>query len=386
MNMSKETRTNIGAGRPRPVSKIELDSKNIGVRIIFVALFLVMGAFAFGSALNSLLGANSGWNTIEAKCTGPNCSDDFVFKYNLGSSGGDALAERRALTSLYSDACQKAYDMLNVDADSEGNANLFRINSHPNEELEVDKDLYAMLKKVQNSKSRYIYLAPVYEYYDNIFYCNDDTLAKEFDGAYNGYVANENYELAQFASSEQMVDIKLLDDNKVMLFVASEYLEYAKEHGVTNFIDFYWMKNAFIIDYLADTIYEAGYNRGIITSFEGFVRNIDDSGEAFSLNIYDKEDGYVKVSDVYEYFGPQSIVLIKSFLINPSDSKYWYEYADGTMRSPYISIADGSNKCRVENLVACSDLGCGDIVLRIAPMVIEGETVDLENITIVSEE
>ena len=48
--------------------------------------------------------------------------------------------------------------------------------------------------------------------------------------------------------------------------------------GYTAYLDFFWMKNAFLIDYLADTIRGEGYQLGIISSKDGFVRCLDETG------------------------------------------------------------------------------------------------------------
>ncbi|MCD8014832.1 MAG: hypothetical protein LUG99_16995 [Lachnospiraceae bacterium] len=59
-----------------------------------------------------------------------------------------------------------------------------------------------------------------------------------------------------------------------MLFVSDDHLAYAEETGFLSYIDFFWMKNAFIIDYLTDTLIEKGYTQGASSSYDGFDRNL----------------------------------------------------------------------------------------------------------------
>ena len=59
-------------------------------------------------------------------------------------------------------------------------------------------------------------------------------------------------------------------ENQVCLHVSDAYQAYAAEMGYTAYLDFFWMKNAFLIDYLADTIRGEGYQLGIISSKDGF--------------------------------------------------------------------------------------------------------------------
>lgn len=58
------------------------------------------------------------------------------------------------------------------------------------------------------------------------------------------------------------------------LEVSEEYQNWMAENGYETYLDFYWMKNAFIVDYLADLMIENGYIRGAISSYDGFNRNL----------------------------------------------------------------------------------------------------------------
>ncbi len=59
--------------------------------------------------------------------------------------------------------------------------------------------------------------------------------------------------------------------------IASELAE-----GIGSFIDFSWMRNAFIADYLAEGLAARGFGKGALTSFDGFARNLEQGGEDFS--------------------------------------------------------------------------------------------------------
>ena len=107
--------------------------------------------------------------------------------------------------------------------------------------------------------------------------------------------------------------------------MSDAYQAYAAEMGYTAYLDFFWMKNAFLIDYLADTIRGEGYQLGIISSKDGFVRCLDETGE--------KE---------YRY----------------------YQYQDGTMRTPYLSAADGKDHTAASELIVYSgEYGCANTLL-----------------------
>ena len=154
---------------------------------LFAVLLLVLagsGFLAYGSA--QFLGNNKGWDIIQVGSTEQlHCGEDFMISYCLGQGEASASAEKRALSILYTDAAQKAYAMFDTDADSEGYANLYHINTHPNEILEVDEGLYDVFRKVEQYDSRFLYLAPVYEYYENLFYNRDETAYLLYTGEGN---------------------------------------------------------------------------------------------------------------------------------------------------------------------------------------------------------
>ena len=82
--------------------------------------------------------------------------------------------------------------------------------------------------------------------------------------------AEETAAVAAFTQNPDDISLELPGENQVCLHVSDAYQAYAAEMGYTAYLDFFWMKNAFLIDYLADTIRGEGYQLGIISSKDGF--------------------------------------------------------------------------------------------------------------------
>lgn len=355
-----------------PVEKVELSEKNVGPRLILVVILLAVGLIAIGYGVNSLLSKESGWQEIEADSRADiNCSGDFVFLYQLGVSGVSSTAENKALTMIYTDACVKAYELFHSKQAFEGVNNVYYINQHPNEEIVVDEVLYQAFELIQKQESRYLYMAPIYVRYDDIFACTDDSQIVDFDPYTDEVVAKEYAEVASYAADVAAVDVKLLGDNRVMLMVSDAYLAYAAENYITDFIDFAWMKNAFITDFLADTLLAKGYTKGSISSYDGFVRNMDGSGEAYSFNIFDRVDANVYQVAVMEYAGARSIVNLRSFPMSALDKNRYYELSNGEMRNAYLDVQDGRCKSAMSTMISYSEeKSCSQIALQMAPIYI----------------
>ncbi len=363
----------------KPVEKIELTDKNNKGKLALVILLLAIGLFAIGYGLVNLLSTEKGWREIKVNNTEEmNCGSDFIFMYNIGAGEDSPTVENKALTNFYSDASVQAYKVFTSDEGFADVDNIYTMNQNPNVELEVDKALYEAFETLQTYDNRYIYLAPVYAQYDDIFYSTDESEISSYDPYINEEVAQYYAELAVYANDPEAVDVKLLDNNKVMLHVSEEYLQYAKENGIERFVDLCWMKNAFVIDYLANVISEKGFTQGTISSYDGFSRNLDESAAGYSYKIYDSVDGAVYQAAIASYQGRQSSVYLRNFAMDERDNSHYYTLKNGEIRTSYLDIKDGKCKSAVNTLISCSkEKGCAEVLLSIMPIYI-AETLDEE--------
>ena len=358
----------------KPVTKVKLKEEQAGIRLIIVVLLVAIAAAAFAYGISSLLNEEPGWVEIEADSTTAGCADEFVFLYELGASDTSATAEKKALTLLYTDTMEYAYQVFNSDTGFEEVCNIYEINRHPNEVLTVDEVLYDAFLLLQSYGNRNLYMAPIYARYDDMFYCGDDSQTYDFDPYQNEDVEAEYQELADFAADSEQVEIKLLGDGKIKLCVSEEYLDYAEENGITCFIDFFWMKNAFITDYLADTLTEKGYTHGTVSSYDGFSRCLDDREVTYSYNLFDREEKNVYNVSAMKYSGRRSIVSFRNYKVSDLDYWHYYEFTDGETRTSYLDLSDGKCKSALPNLVAYSDKeNCAQILMEISPVYIAEE-------------
>ncbi len=358
--------------RPKPVQKIELSEKHSALRLALTILFLVVGAAAIAIGVASLFGgADSGWREIQVSSNQTNCGGDFSLLYRLGSEGISASAENRAVTAAYSSAAEKAYQLFTSDQEFEGVPNVAYLNSHPNEEVEVDKGLYRAFSQIQEAGDRSLYLGPVYAQYDDLFNCTDDSQTRDYDPYVNPEVAAEYAQAAEYANDRNHVDLELLGENRVRLKISEEYRSWAEEHFDGGYLDFFWMKNAFIADYLADALAEGGYVHGYLSSYDGFVRNLDESGESYSLSLYDRVGKEICPAGSMEYAGPAALVYLRDYPVSSRDSWRYYQYQNGEIRTSFLDAADGLCKSARGDLVCyAKEGGCAQVLLKMIPVYI----------------
>lgn len=358
----------------KPVRRIELSEKNTTLRLVLVVALLVFGAAALGIGLFGLLNTEPGWNVIEVSSREPNCSQDFVLNYDFSDYGSSASAKNKQLVTLYTEATKRAYDIFSPDIEQDGLHNLHFLNAHPNEIVTVDQTLYHALLLVQKYGIRSLYLAPVYVEYNRIFLYENESEAADFDPGQNPELMEYIREAASLANDPGMIDLEILDDHQVRLKVSDAYLDFIREYEIETLIDFGWMRNAFIADYLADILTENGFTSGYLASYDGFTRNLDQRGKTYSFNLFDRKEDLVNLPAVMEYCEPISIVFLRNYPMVDMDRWHYFSFANGRIVTVFIDPADGVSKSSVNNLVSYSgNLGCAEILLQMMPIYIANE-------------
>ena len=346
-----------------PVKNLILSDENRKLRIILLIVFLVIAIVAFGIGIYSVLDTEPGWETVECASGEVNCSSDFVFSYCYGQTEENPSAEKKRLTNLYSQLATDAWRIFQTD--------VWTLSDQVNTPVTVDSALYEALALVEQYGSRYLYLAPVYAEYDHMFIAQSDVEAADYDPLQNPYQADYLEGLAVYAADPSMVDVQLLGDNRVQLMVAPAYLDFAQEHDITRFLDFGWMANAFIADYLADSLTREGFTNGFLASYDGFTRNLDDRGEEFSLNLFNRQDNSIYLAGAMQYDRPIAVVSLRDYPMSQMDRYHYYTFESGRIATTFADPVDGISKSATDTLVCYSyDTGCAEILLQQSPVFI----------------
>ncbi len=355
----------------RSVERIELSEKSPKKRLIIVVVLVVFSLVMIGIAVFSALEKPAGWTKIEpARQTASSSSFELVFNYELGASGANATAENRELSALYGELCEKAYKIFDAELTFDEVKNLYYINNHIGEEVTVDPALYAAFELLEGETDRWLYTAPFYDNYRNMFSQSEDALAAQYDPEKNDEVAEYFARLAEFVGNESHVKLELLGEDRVKLTVSQEYAEFAEQNGVDKYIDLYWAKNAFVVDYIADALAEKGYTYGFISSYDGFTRNLDTRELTYSMNLFAREQGKVYGAARCDYQGKNSVAVLSAFKVGESNRLY-YVYNDGTTRNAYVDSKDGLNRTSADSLMSCSkEKSCGELVAKLIPIYI----------------
>lgn len=339
---------------------VNLTEAGIIIRLVFVGIAIIVASLAFYSVFANLLHTESGWQTIEAKNAKTPAYEEFVFQYKIGGGAESASSDWSHLTKVYPQNLDRAYRAFSTQ-EFEGVGNLFTVNHHPNEAVTVEPELYQALKLYRDCGSRYMFYGPMFEQLRGLFGCETDWEAEFFDSMENDEALSFVLGVRDLVSDPGVIDLEFLDDNQVYLRVSDEYLSYAQEHEFETYLDFFFMRNALIMDYVSDSLVAEGYTSGVLTCTDGFSRALGEG--SYTMKLFDRWDGKVYQAAVMEYAGPKSVVTLRSYPMG--NSPYYYVKDNGEIRSPFVDVTNATFKTAWENLMVSSEtMGCAEVLIR----------------------
>ncbi len=313
-----------------------------------------------------MLGEDPGWHEIRADTDLP-FNEELAFNYRIGSSDVNPSVELKTVTSLYTDAAEKAYKLFDSATEYDETVNLASLNANPNREVEVDPLLYDAFSLLSDNDVRLHYLYPVYREYESICVSENEIYAAKRDPVLDDDAKAYFDALFDFASTDDHIALRLLDDSKVMLYVSQAYLDFASEHDIDGFIDLYWMRNAFVVDAIADSLIENGYLYGNITSYDGFARNLDTSN-GYEITLFDRHDDIINPAARITYSGSASFVTFRDYPIILLDNHRYYSYPDGRTVTPYVTFEDRRSVTGIQDLtVASKTRSCAYMCIKAFP-------------------
>lgn len=349
------------------VRHIELSEKHTRLRVVLFIVLLAVGIGALIYGTVHYLTTGSGWREITADTSvGESYSGEIFFYYDISGNGSAAGVEYRQVRALYSEASVYVYRLFHPTEEFAGVYNLAYLNRRINEPVTVDAALYRALEQIVAAGNRTVFYAPYYGYYQNLFFCNDPSETENYDPLQNEAIAAEFARYADHVDDPDSIRLELLGDNRVCLHVSEDYLALMRECGVEAPVDFFWLRNAFVLDYLAGVLTEHGFTNGALSSFDGYVRSLDTRGTEFSLPLYSREDAKTVAVGEVVYHAPMSFVTLRDYPLNGLDGMNYFVFDPTDVRHPYVN-AQGYCRAALPQLVCASTSGgCAEIALHMA--------------------
>lgn len=313
-----------------------------------VLALTVLAGVCFAVAVLDYGKAQPGWQEIPGGDTGK--AQELTLLYNVS---GDE--EYKALAQVFAKAL----------GEGEQRLSLATLNAHPGECVSVSGELYQALEILEDS--RYLYYAPVYEQYRGLYRCSEDIDTAQFDPAQSPEILDYLKQAAAFAADPAAVKLELLGDHQVELRISQEYAAFVRENEIGAFVDFFWLENAFLVDYVADRLEEQGFDRGVLTSFQGFARTLGPGD--YTMNLTDRVGRSVKQAAQVCCGGPMALAVFRDHPVNSQEGEFYYVLESGEIRTPFIDPETQLCKSAVVSLLGGVDGGrCGELAVKLLPI------------------
>ena len=352
----------------RPPTRIEVNESNTRRRVILLAICIAIAVAAFAYGINSFVKSKEHRGFTEIKASGSeSVGDEIRFYYQLGEKKANKLYS--AITELWGEACEDAYRIFSAEETYEGIGNLASLSKTPGEVVTLDPTLYAALEMLDACGVRVQYLAPIELHYRSVFYAESDWEALGYDITKTPELSAYYGELAAFARDPEAIRIELLGDCKASLILSDAYRAYAAEKEITTFVSLGYLKNAFVVDYLASVLAENGYVAGTLTSDDGFTRNLDlASGRSYSLNLFCRNGNAIDLAARFEDRTVGALISLRSYPISAEDLDRYYLFEDGRTMTAYLSLGDGGSRTSSSDLVLYGGDSCAALMIAAIPL------------------
>jgi len=355
--------------RQKVVGNVEVYSEHVWLRVVIVVALILIGFGSLSYGLVSCLNRNNGWHEIELSTDCYEFAPEFSLNYNLGQAGATATVEYNRISELYSEVALKSYKVFDPYREYKGIGNLASLSANINSEVSVDPLLYDAISLTLDREERHLFLAPLY--IKNIEVCEsiEDDEASVNDPRADEIAAEYYSDVMQFVSSDEHIKLELKGNGKVILVVSDEYKAFAEDNGIDALVDFHWLRNAFMVDAIADKLISEGYTLGNVSSYNGFRRNLDKSGQSYDVSMFTLIDKVRYPAATLRLGDFSSVVNFRSFPLTSvytCDDYTYFAYKDGRVVSPYLSYSDGFDRCAVPSLMSVStEKSCADTALEI---------------------
>ena len=322
--------------------EIQINRKNIVLRVIFFLFVLTVGVTFIALYFTGVLQFQKGYSKIEIIPENQNIKADKIVYYAYFD--GNSLSVRQNVKNLQGFYSPKAnYVLMLTDeyANYESRNNLKTIADNEGKEVEVDEVLYKILQDAYTkSKEEKNYSLLGYKLFlqwdviiglDGLSLINSDPSVNPETKA----LLENQVQVIKEESKREFLSFRNKDEKFfVKASFTSEYKNILDDNDPLLSLGI--LKDAYIIDYLASQLEREGNKDGFLISSDGYIKALSEY-QGGSYNLY----------DIYD----DKISQVGSIVINKNESHCRYAFFDyyrsmyysinGQIRYPLVNMKDG---------------------------------------------
>ncbi len=276
--------------------KITLSEKHIKLRLVLTIFFLIVAVVAFTIGVVSIGKKTPGYQTIEGKVDAEalTYNNAVTFKYYFDGSSNQIKRAVRELEEVYTPILSSAYKSLDAENVYTGVVSIGMINRNIGSPVSVSPDLYAVLKdayaKTQENRGYNMFAGALYSQWRSIQILADP---EDFDPVFNSDQARRISDIAKTVCDLSNFKLEFLDDSTctVRFSVSEQYQAFCKDYEITApALDLNILKDAYMLKMISDSLANAGYRYGHLSTPQGMALNTSDRGK-LTYSMYTLEVG-----------------------------------------------------------------------------------------------
>lgn len=323
------------------------------IRAIGFILALGIAIFAFTRGAVGIGRKSSGYQLVQ---TDPDeeavlFASDFEFRYYLEGTSNEIKQALKELQSVYSPTLCRYYKLLDSEHEYTGYSNLATLNAHIGEDVCVNAELLEILKdayaKTLEAQGFNMFAGAYYKHWDSILMLEEPM---DFDPLVNADEAHRLETLADMTSDLSHFAFRVVDEAKgtVRIDVDDEYMAMLREQEEsTAIVDMNLLREAYILDGVADSLTDKGYTQGYLGSAHGVIVSLPESvGGQYVLYGYDGDA--ITIDGTIDKQPGSAYCTFRNFAVSAEELRYYDIRVGGRirLRSPF-PIVDKSffNSC-----------------------------------------
>lgn len=331
-------------------NEIKPSEKHIPLRIIGFVLAFITAVCAFSFGVTRIGYKQEGMYELTA------AADQELPLYQSGvhakllfrgSSSQIKLALGQA-DKLYTEVLKRNVKLLDARQEYDGMVNLAALNAHPNEDIELSPELFAVLQdawtKTREGQGYSLFAGPVYAEWNSIL---NLTEPEEFDPLGNEEEAARLERLRQ-RIRENGPKLVTVDEQKCILRLElpADYRAFLEDMELEPaYLDLNLLREAYLLELVAAELEEQGLNRGFLSTDSGLILSLSglDKGEYALYGAGEKEP--VLVASAQAAPGSAYSLMTAFPLVTGVETPYYaIEEAGRThLRNPWLP-SDGEDR------------------------------------------
>lgn len=347
-------------------TEINVSEKNVPLRVFFFALALVVavGSIAFG--VSRIGYKEQGVYALTAAADqelllyGSGLHANFLFR----GESDQIKAAIGAADKVYTESLKKNYKLLDAGREYPGVVNLASFNAHPNQDLQVGPELFAILTdayaKTLERQGYSIFAGPLHAEWQSVLVLTEP---EDFDPLRNPDEAERLAKLAERCAYPEDLRLVVVDEaaRVLRLEVSEDYMAFLEEmEAEPLLIDLNLLREAYLLDLLARDLEAQGLTEGYLSTDSGLNRSLSGqkSGE---YCLYGYRDGEPALRASAKLSPGSGECHMAAFPLNSGQEEFYTLEEEGRthLRNPWLP-ADGRDAELL--LSSCVIRADGDLV------------------------